>query len=234
MGAEFPYLYKSSGELEIVTWADGTYEQLKAMLDAHDAGVINIYDYWSVGDEREVSLLFTTPLTVTMVLMNEGYLNINGIHFVVGQKDCLPGKRKHNYSSAATTWMNSAIRTYLNDSYWKAIPSGLLWMIKPFTLPYPSSGAVTDYVSLFAEKEIFGERTYSPTAEASGLSQIEYYETPSHRIKSVSGTASVWWTRSMPHSSTSKSACSVTAAGETNPTKSLVTNTFGVAPFFCI
>lgn len=42
--------------LKIVTWADGTYAEISAMLDAHYAGTIDVSDYWSVGDVKSVSL----------------------------------------------------------------------------------------------------------------------------------------------------------------------------------
>ena len=45
-----------SAELKIVTWADGTWEEISDMLDAHYAGSINIDDYWSVGDIRRINI----------------------------------------------------------------------------------------------------------------------------------------------------------------------------------
>lgn len=49
----FPSL---KSNVKIVSWAEGTDEELSVMLDAHYAGEINIYDYWHVGDERTVHL----------------------------------------------------------------------------------------------------------------------------------------------------------------------------------
>lgn len=40
----------------IVTFADGTDEEIAAMIDAHYNNKINIADYWAVGDKRKVSL----------------------------------------------------------------------------------------------------------------------------------------------------------------------------------
>ena len=39
-------------EVEYVTWENGTNAQIEAMLQAHYADLINIYDYWTVGDDR--------------------------------------------------------------------------------------------------------------------------------------------------------------------------------------
>ncbi len=40
----------------IVTFADGTDDEIAAMLDAHYKGLINVSDYWAVGDTRKVNL----------------------------------------------------------------------------------------------------------------------------------------------------------------------------------
>ena len=42
--------------LEVVTFSAGTDEQIKAMLDAHYNGEIDIADYWAVGDTRKIHL----------------------------------------------------------------------------------------------------------------------------------------------------------------------------------
>lgn len=43
-------------DLKIVTFANGTDEEILAMIDAHYANKINIRDYWAVGDKRTVHL----------------------------------------------------------------------------------------------------------------------------------------------------------------------------------
>lgn len=40
------------GDLKIVTFADGTDDEITKMIEAHYAGKINIGDYWAVGDKR--------------------------------------------------------------------------------------------------------------------------------------------------------------------------------------
>ena len=42
--------------IKIVTFADGTDEEISAMLEAHYQGKIDIEDYWSVGDTRVVHI----------------------------------------------------------------------------------------------------------------------------------------------------------------------------------
>ena len=47
---------KTLSLLTIVTFADGTDEEIAKMVEAHYAGKINISDYWSVGNKRTVHL----------------------------------------------------------------------------------------------------------------------------------------------------------------------------------
>lgn len=41
-------------DLKIVTFADGTDDEIEKMIEAHYAGKINIGDYWAVGDKRTI------------------------------------------------------------------------------------------------------------------------------------------------------------------------------------
>ena len=42
--------------VKIVTWADGTDEEIVAMVKAADEGLIDLKDYWNIGDARKVML----------------------------------------------------------------------------------------------------------------------------------------------------------------------------------
>ena len=42
--------------IKIVSWANGTDEEIIAMIQAADAGEIDLTEYWDVGDVRNVSL----------------------------------------------------------------------------------------------------------------------------------------------------------------------------------
>lgn len=50
--------------LNLVTWADGSDEDIVAMIAAADAGRINLSDYWNIGDERKITM-DSTQLTDT-------------------------------------------------------------------------------------------------------------------------------------------------------------------------
>lgn len=213
--------------VEIVTWADGTEEQLAAMLDAHYAGSINIYDYWQVGDERKVNLSAMAKgavgethvaQTVTMVLMDamgkELTKKINGFTckcaFVVGQKNCLAnGTRAENgYMHPTVTspsdWDTCNRREWCNDTYRNAFPDGLKALFKEFRNLYVSMGIkmyTADYFALPSEKEVTGEVTCSWYDESNNK-QFEYYKISNNRIKYIGDANNArqcrWWGRS-PH-----------------------------------
>ena len=42
--------------LKVVTWADGTDEEIADMVKAADKGLIKLSDYWAVGQQRKVKL----------------------------------------------------------------------------------------------------------------------------------------------------------------------------------
>ena len=45
-----------SVSVKIVTWASGTDQEIADMVATHDAGLLNLQDYWAVGQERDVNL----------------------------------------------------------------------------------------------------------------------------------------------------------------------------------
>ena len=238
--------------LPIVTWADGTDEEISAMLEAHYAGLINIHDYWAVGDERTVQLSAMNATgvgeshvaqSVTMVLMNEGGKTLaNGktCAFVVGQKNLLANgtTRERGYMNSSSTnvggWKGSARRTWCNETYYNAIASGFKALLKQFinksgTGGGSSSGTedTTDWTALPAEVEVFGSTTYSVSGEGS---QFKYYETSANRIKKAgdSGSATNWWGRS-PNSGYSNYFCFVYSDGTARFGSASATH--GLAPF---
>ena len=253
MAIIFPYLYKSTGSVPIVTWADGTDAEIAAMIAAADAGKITLSDYWSVGDERTVHLdaitagdAFTTAMAaqdVVLVLMDtgtqSGYVDVNDnpVNFVVGQKDCLSEYGRMNTTSTNTgSWNGCAMRTDLNNKYYNALPATFKSCLKQFktitATEYEASTVTTsnDYVALFAEKEVFGSRSYSNPTEANALSQIEYYETKANRKKKRSDSNAHWLGRS-PANVYPQYFCAVNTSGGYSIDSSADTT---ISPFMCI
>ena len=55
------------GYIKYVTWANGSNAEIKAMIDAHYAGKLDIHDYWAVGDQR---LITYDSKAVTAILID--------------------------------------------------------------------------------------------------------------------------------------------------------------------
>ena len=244
--------------VEIVPWATGTDAQIAKMIDALDSGRITIADTgWHVGDEREVSLAAMEATgvgeshaaqNVTMVLMDSQHYDLvtataggsTKDHFVVGLKNCLnePGYMNSTATNIGS-WNACARRAWCNDVFRAAIPQTLRNCFKQFQVITAAAVDSTvnqttnDYFALFAEKEVFGERTFSNETEAAALTQIEYYETAANRIKTINGSADEWWERSpVPGFGGAGNFSVVGSAGDVG--HGGAGGTLGLAPFGCI
>lgn len=243
-------------ELGIPSWTNGTDEQIVQILQLAYDNSIDLSQYWSVGDERVVSLssMAATGVgethaaqDVTLVLMNKGGKTLSDgtteCQFIVGQKELLnysASTLEGGYMNSTATnsggWSSSARRAWCNAVYYAAIPTTLQSIFKQFSNTTGVGGGATsglrtttDYFALPAEKEVFGTRTYSQTDEAAALSQFTYYATTANRIKYYSSSsADIWWERS-PHSGNSSIFCDVSSTGVFNYDSANLTR--GLAPF---
>lgn len=236
---------------KIVSWADGTDEEVAAMVAAADAGQITLSDYWKAGDTRTVHLSAMSGSVssaneshaaqdVQMVLTDPGHYTLaNGkkCNFVVLQKDCLKEYGVMNSQNANSGgWDSCPRRTWCNSVYRNAIPATLRPIFKQFkvrTANGPGSGVTesTDWFSLFSEKEVFGSTTYANSSAEANNSQLTWFKTSSNRIKRVNGSAKYWWERS-PYSGISNRFCRVTSSGNADWSYANFRN--GLAPFGCI
>lgn len=245
-----------SVNVKIVTWAGGTDQEIADMVAAADAGLINLQDYWAVGQERKVSLsaMAATGVgeshaaqTVTMVLMHAGGKTLASAtaagqttcNYIVGLKN---GLAEYGYMNSSNTnsggWDSCARRTWCNSVYRSAIPAtlrGIFKQHKNITASGSSTATTTstDYFALPAEKEVFGSTTYANSTAETSLTQFQWYKTAANRIKKVgdSGSAGSWWERS-PYSGDSAFFCAVGSggsAGSGNASGSRL-----IAPFGCI
>ena len=166
--------------LKTVTWANGTDEEIVAMVEAADQGVINLSDYWAVGDVRTVQLSAMSATgvgeshaaqQVDLVLMHAGGYDLNAAvasgrtkcSFVVGLKDSLTEAGYMNSSNTNSgSWNGSARRTWCNNVFRNAIPSTLRAIFKQFktvtaqTYNGSTNQTSVDYFALPAAKEVFG------------------------------------------------------------------------------
>ena len=243
-----------------ITWADGTDDEIVAMVEAADQGKINLADYWSVGDVRQVQLsaMAATGVgenhaaqTATLVLMDKtctGFTFATATSggktkpsFIVGLKNSLA---EAGYMNATRTnangWSGSERRTWCNNVFRMAIPSAIRGIFKQFKWKQGkgagnSSGLLetTDYFGLAPEKTVFGAASYSFSDEAALYNHWTWYQTSDNRIKKLgeSGSASNWWECSTNSVSTYH-FCDVDSGGYASNYHA--NNTRGLAPFGCI
>ena len=234
--------------LKIVTWADGTDEQIAAMVAAADAGEIDLSDYWSAGDTRTVQLSAMAAdgvgeshaaQSVQFVLSDPGHFTLASgkpCNFVVNMKDCLKERGFMNsMSTNSGGWNGCARRTWCNNVFRNAIPSGLRPAFKQFktkaaTGTGTASTTSTDWFALPSEMEVFGRVTHANSSAERGNTRLNYYETSSNRVKKVNGSAVWWWERS-PRSSNSASFCVV---GDGIAYNGYASGVRGLSPFGCI
>lgn len=190
----------------IVTWSGGTDAEIVAMCEASDAGTLNLWDYWNVGDERTVSLSAMEATyvgeshraqNVVMVIVNKGGYISNGktTSFIVQQKNCLASSDSGTTSDLELGYMNSSAtnsgswkfckrRSWCNNVYKNAVPSTLIDIFKQVkvnTATNFDSMTITetsDYFFLPAEAEIFkGDSTYGMGGLTPGQTTTAYSNT---------------------------------------------------------
>ena len=125
--------------VKILPFSEGTDAEIAAMVRAADQGHIDLSEYWSVGDEREITLSAMAADGVgeshaqqkaTLVLLQKGlYVDTDDkeVNFIVGLKDSL---NEAGYMNGTATnsgsWEDSARRTWCNSTFYNAMPEDLL------------------------------------------------------------------------------------------------------------
>ena len=163
-------------------WTSGTDDDVLKMVNLADIGVIDLTDYWSVGDIRSVPLSAMSATgvgeshsaqTVEMVLMHAnpskytyGTIPSSGRtkpFFIYGQKNCLATVGYMNSSDTNSgSWHGCARRTWCNNVYRNAVPAYLKTITKQVSfitaaIYNSNTNQISwDYFFLPATKEIIG------------------------------------------------------------------------------
>lgn len=148
-------------DIKIVSWAEGTDEEIVNLIAAADAGHIDLYEDagWRVGDTRTIHLNAMDANYVddsisdqvgTIVLMDRNCYELvdpvkskdgsirTTCSFVVGWKDLLTDgtDRQHGYIHPVTTelitWDSCNRRKWCNDTFRQSIPESLRNIFKKF------------------------------------------------------------------------------------------------------
>lgn len=260
LGSTNAILSMEEKEIKIVTWADGTDEEIVAMVKAADKGEINLVDHWKVGDERVVHLSAMSATgvgeshaaqDVTFVLMDSDCLGFALVdatsggktnpNFIVGVKNSLAEKGYINKKETNQYgWSGSDRRDWCNNVFRRAIPESFRNVFKQFKWKQGkgqnTSGLreTTDYFGLPPEKVVYGtSESYSYSDERALYEKWEWYYTSSNKIKKLGDTGETvgWWMCS-PKSGNKTDFCWVNLYG----TNSFIgaDGLFGISPFGCI
>lgn len=179
--------------IPIVPWSTGSDEDIAAMLEAHYAGKINIYDYWEVGQERTVNMSdMGNPVegdpnsrpfvaqTISLVLLHPGGIKLAGTQtecaFCVGVKNVLTGKATFADYPAEVTWKGSVAQSWCNNNFRNGFPETLRPIFKQFKQTVDGKVS-TDYFSFHFRKHVVN----SPNT--SGQPYMDYYKIAANRVK---------------------------------------------------
>ncbi len=206
--------------LKIVTFADGTWEEIGKMLEAHYAGKIDIADYWAVGDTKtgvKLSAMSATgvgeshaeqtcDLVIIGIKHDDLVSAINGktkSAITLQLKNCLneKGYMNSSYGLSDARWTTSKRRTWMSSVFEPALLSEIRSLIKTVSknteYPINTSNTLSKDISnercfLLSSWEIFGEATHVNVQDGN---QYQYYTTASNRIKKVGSSNYAWFSR---------------------------------------
>ena len=157
--------------------------------------------------------------------------NTAGLTF--GAVDCVTKAKMNSSNTNSGGWEECLMRTSTMPTLQSGMPDTLAQVKVPY-VNYSLQDVIVysdDYLFLPASKEVFGARSYSPSAEADALTQFAYYKNGGNRIKSFSGSAVRWWLRSVDFND-SRRFCGMTTSGNADSYGASLT--YGAAPCFCV
>lgn len=170
-----------------------TFSGIQNILNAHLEKTM-----LAIGDEISITLTSSEVITMQILAIDQ-----DSTHQVIfGSKYCLQtGRNMNSTNTNVGGWNSSAMRTYLNQSFYATLPDDVTAYIAERTVQYSSGNggtslvAATDKIWLPREKEVFGAVSLSTSTEGATCSQFPIYATSANRIKTmgVSGAISYWW-----------------------------------------
>ena len=251
-------------EFIIVSFSNGSDAEISAMLDAHYAGKINISDYWSVGDTRQMYLSATLPTTgatmphgaqkMTFVILGFDHdklstskgtrsyaavtIQCREALYSFNETDYVTGTDEIDY---VTTLINQPIRTYLSNTFINSLPSTFNGLVKSVSKSYDGSN-VTDKGFLLSYSEVCGSEYYeyyNKSYPTEGK-QYPYFVTKSKRRKNYNDNGSAggycnWWLRSISNNYNSTYNClEFILISMGNNVGTSINDRQGICPAFCI
>lgn len=194
--------------------------------------------YWSVGDEKDITV---GGETLTLVIMGFDHDDLAGggkAGITFGMKHLMTDTRQMNSTGTNVGgFTGSAMYTWLQNTLFGQLPADLKSVVKSVnkkTAAGNNSSTINTNAMklfLFSEIEVHGVTHSSAIGEGS---QYSYFATAANRIKKVkngAGAATVWWERSPPPAGTSKFG---TTNNYGNPGSYDANRYYGVCFGFCV
>ena len=238
---------KVSG-IDIVSFEWGSDEQIGAMIDAAQAGVINLQTDggWKVGDMRKINIAAFTgggsvahaAQSIDIVITSfDDYNNCGCVLQFDFLEALATGQRMNPTNTNAGGYGASEMYTTTLPALVNALPAWLSGRLITFDV-LASAGSQSSTIetvsgnklALRSEVELFNSHPNSKDGEGA---YIPYYTNNGKRAKlrGYSGSAGYWWERS-PYGSGGSSFCSVGTVGSAD--NGVASGAFGLAPFGCI
>ena len=209
-----------------------TFRGIQNILNAHLEKTM-----LTIGDEISITLTSSEVITMQILAIDQ-----DSTHQVIfGSKYCLQtGRNMNSTNTNVGGWNSSAMRTYLNQSFYATLPDDVTAYIAERTVQYSSGKgstslvAATDKIWLPREKEILGAVINSASTEGATCSQFPIYATSANRIKTmgVSGAKNTWWESSPSIYSGSPTAGFCPVAADGSAYSRSASDAYGVVPCF--
>jgi len=244
---------KADGSLTgIVPFAEATLEEIGIMLKRHYAGIIDLAEFWNVGDQRPIT--YNTIEAVNGVLESHAamtqmatIIGFNHDYLTGGGKAAVTIQLSNGIGSAGVMhtritnvggWRDCKRRAWCNNGFFDALNPQLQALIKAVDKTCSAGNkssdllVVSDKVFFLSESEYVGnDVTVGVVNEGD---QYEYYKNPVNRKKKQSDMVTGYdnhWTRS-PAKANGTQYAFIEADGDINSGDS--TSEYRLLPTFCI
>ena len=244
---------KSDGSLSgIVPFADATFEEIGVMLKRHYAGLIDISEFWNIGDQKQITYNSIAAVNgvfeahpamtqnITIIGFNHDYLTGGGKAAVTLQVSNGVGNAgvMDTRPSNIGGWRDCKRRTWCNNAFFDSLSPHLQALIKNVDKTC-SAGNKSNDLLIVSDKVFFlSECEYVGSQAELGVNnegeQYDFYKNASNRRKKQSDVVSGYdnhWTRS-PAKANSTQYVFIEADGDINSGDA--SSEYRLLPAFCI
>ena len=236
----------------IKSFAEASWDDIAVMLKRHYAGIINLANFWSIGDTKTIkynAMIAANGIDeihpsmeqkVTIVGFSHDYLTSGGKAAITLQFVNGIGNAGYIHGSPTNVggWRDCQRRAWCNNTFFASLPAALQNLIKPVNKQCTSGNGlqslvvVSDKVFLPSESELKGNNATVGTKTEGD--QYPYFMDVGNIRKKQSDPVTGYdnyWTRS-PNKSNTKQYAFIEADGDTNSSEANAK--YRIVPTFCL